>query len=330
MTAALLTSSRGRGSGLRPVNPARDLVAIADLIEMAFSQRMDSSSRRMVREMRTLGRLGAFGALAARFLLPPAASPQGFVWEEEGRVVGNASLLPVRGLPERWVLANVAVHPDYRRRGIGKRLTEACIDLACSKGARILLLQVDRDNTHAQVMYAAMGFRPIATRTTWMGPAVRPPASWLGAPEVRPRRDEDWQTQASLARRVYPEGLIFPYPLTAASFQPHKLLGVLRLENQRHWVGLHHGRLAGSITVRPGLDPEVRRVILIVDPEARGEMEGWLLARAMDHYQGKGIYFEFDYPAGFGEAIFGALGFHPRRTLTWMRMDLPAGGKDER
>ncbi len=328
MTAAALASSRRRSAGLRPVNPGRDLVAIADLIEMAFAQRMDSASRRMVREMRNLGRLGPVGALIARLLLPPAASPQGYVWEEDGRVVGNASLLAVEGLPERWVLANVAVHPNYRRRGIGKTLTEACIELARRKGARLLLLQVDRDNTHAQVMYAAMGFRPVATRTTWMGAATRPPAAWLEAPEVRPRRDEDWQAQALLARRVYPEGLIWPYPLTAATFQPRKFLSALGLESQRHWVGFHEGRLAGSITVRPGLDPELRRVILMVDPEARGEMEGWLLARAMDYYQGKGIYFEFDYPSGYGEQVFNRLGFHPRRTLTWMRLDLPDGRQE--
>ena len=45
----------------------------------------------------------------------------GFVWEEDGSIIGNATLLQ-SDIPNRYLVANVAVHPDYRRRGIAKGL----------------------------------------------------------------------------------------------------------------------------------------------------------------------------------------------------------------
>ncbi len=111
MTAAALASRKPR-TGMRPVRPHRDMGQIGKLIETAFAGQLDAAGLRMVREMRSLGRAGWLGWLLARFLLPPFANPHGYVWEEEGRLVGNASLLPVERFPERWVLANVAVDQE--------------------------------------------------------------------------------------------------------------------------------------------------------------------------------------------------------------------------
>ena len=49
----------------------------------------------------------------------------GYVWEDSGRITGNVSLMPVNKDGSRaFMIANVAVHPDYRRLGIGRVLTE--------------------------------------------------------------------------------------------------------------------------------------------------------------------------------------------------------------
>jgi len=135
VTAGLLVQDSRSPSGLRKVNSRRDMAQVADLIELVFRGDLDPFGLRMVREMRAMGRAGYLGWALNRLLLPPAARPQGFVWEADGRVVGNASLLAVNGFPERWVLANVAVGPGYRRRGIGRQMVEAAIELAMERGA---------------------------------------------------------------------------------------------------------------------------------------------------------------------------------------------------
>jgi len=47
----------------------------------------------------------------------------GFVFQQDGRIVGNLTLTPLRKRGE-WIyfLSNVAVHPDFRSLGIAKHL----------------------------------------------------------------------------------------------------------------------------------------------------------------------------------------------------------------
>ena len=113
LTAGTLSSTQPSFSGLRPVNPRTDMGQLAALIESAFGRELDLTGRQMVRDMRTFGRLGWVGWMLSRLVLPPAAYPRGYVWEEAGEVIGNASLLRVAGHKRRWVLANVADHGGH-------------------------------------------------------------------------------------------------------------------------------------------------------------------------------------------------------------------------
>jgi hypothetical protein len=51
------TSDSSAARGLRPINSMRDLVGITTLIERAFANDMDASSRANMREMRWTGTL---------------------------------------------------------------------------------------------------------------------------------------------------------------------------------------------------------------------------------------------------------------------------------
>ena len=166
MTAAALRRS-APDRGLRPVDPRRDMKGMADLIEAAFAERLDESGRRMVRSMRAFGRWGWLGWAAGRLFLPPAAYPEGCVWLEDGRLVGNASLMRADPGSERWVLINVAVALAWRRKGIAGAMVEACLQEARRRGARELLLQVDAANRGAQELYQRLGFRLTSVRGTW-------------------------------------------------------------------------------------------------------------------------------------------------------------------
>ncbi len=55
-------------------------------------------------------------------------------------------------------IATIAVHPDYRRLGIGRRLLAHGLRAGWMRGARKAFLEVRRSNRAAQEMYARFGF----------------------------------------------------------------------------------------------------------------------------------------------------------------------------
>jgi ribosomal-protein-alanine N-acetyltransferase len=56
-----------------------------------------------------------------------------------------------------------AIHPEYRRQGLGKTLLAAFRDAAKARGAHRLLLEMRRGNP-AQSLYQRLGFRQIGER----------------------------------------------------------------------------------------------------------------------------------------------------------------------
>ena len=269
--------------------------------------------------MRRLGHLGWIGWLLNYWFLPSAARPYGFLWEADGRVVGNANLSKVEGFTGRWALSNVAVHTDYRRQGIARELVKASIDLVRSLSGNIILLQADRDSPETQVLYASFGFRPLATRTTWVRRGNRVPTV-TEIDSARRRRREEWKQQWELAKVIHPEGLIWPYPTTSSIFRPHGFIEVLGLGEDRHWIWSEKGQLIGSLSARRRLEKGNWRFILIVQPEARGRVEAGLLALALTELSTQGSIV-LEYPAGVAEAPLESFGFHPTRTLTWMALE---------
>lgn len=57
-----------------------------------------------------------------------------------------------------------AVHPDWRRQGIGERLLLAMLDVAVDAGARDATLEVRLSNLPARRLYEKFGFRPVGLR----------------------------------------------------------------------------------------------------------------------------------------------------------------------
>lgn len=62
----------------------------------------------------------------------------------------------------RWAaLSCLAVAPEARRRGLGRTLTLAALDVARAAGASAAFLQVEAGNAAAIALYAALGFGPV-------------------------------------------------------------------------------------------------------------------------------------------------------------------------
>lgn len=318
MTAAVLSRQNRKASGLRPLDPRHDMRSVADLIESAFAHDMDPMGTRMIREMRAYGRAGWVGYMLGRLLLPASAYPKGFVWEEDHRIVGNASLLRVDGFTYRWVLANVAVADGFRRRGIGRDLTKASLDYALAHGAREIFLQVDSANQGAQVLYASLGFRPLVTYATWQGMHAQLPIRPVPLEHVREREAGEWTQQLALAERLHPEGVVWPYPLTPRIFRESLTDRLFGAREQLHWVWVDGGQMMGSLSVRYRAIQGQWRMVLLVDPDMRGRIEKHLINAALNRLSAGKREMILDYPAGIAEQDLRDLGFERKRTLTWM------------
>lgn len=66
-------------------------------------------------------------------------------------------------------LLNLAVHPDYRRSGLGRTLLELVLGDAGAVHAESVSLEVETDNARAQSLYRSYGFEECGLRKNYYG-----------------------------------------------------------------------------------------------------------------------------------------------------------------
>jgi ribosomal protein S18 acetylase RimI-like enzyme len=82
--------------------------------------------------------------------------------EEAGRIVGTVQLRPAESANgrHRAEVAKLLVHPDHRRRGIGRSLMEG-IEAEARRDGRTLLMLDTREGDAANGLYHALGYREV-------------------------------------------------------------------------------------------------------------------------------------------------------------------------
>ena len=90
-----------------------------------------------------------------RFELTENPVTRGWVAEVDGRV---AAMLVLWFIVDEAHIATIAVHPDYRRRGIGEQVLLHALLAVYDEGARRAFLEVRAGNAAAQAMYVKYGF----------------------------------------------------------------------------------------------------------------------------------------------------------------------------
>lgn len=177
MVTQTLEYNPSTGRGVRPMDPMRDLNDIAHLIEIAFADDMRYGGQQIMRDLRMLHRLRPL--LWALQTVSPSlrAFFSGFVWVEQGRVVGNVTISRIDAHTHTWLISNVAVLPEYRRRGIARRLMEAAHEHIRTYGGRRIVLQVRQDNDAAHRLYDSMGYETIGSLVDLVAHRPRPPVA---------------------------------------------------------------------------------------------------------------------------------------------------------
>ena len=83
---------------------------------------------------------------------------------EEGAVAGYVGSQTVLGETD---MMNVAVSPDYRRRGIAEGLITALVDALREMGSHCLTLEVRASNAPAIGLYEKLGFSQVGRRPNY-------------------------------------------------------------------------------------------------------------------------------------------------------------------
>src|SRR5919108_4998651 len=240
---------------MRPLNILRDLSTVADLIELCFSPTMDNDGQRYLSDMRRASRDDSFLHWASRMTETTSMPLMGYVWEQDGCIVGNASLIPFRDQGKRvFLIANVATHPDYRRRGIGRALTECVMKQARDKKASAIWLHVRDDNPGAIKLYQDLGFQEVARRTTWQGSAEHRMTVPHSDIEIVPRHPRFWPLQQEWLRRLYPKDLSWYQSWNTNALRPGlwNWFYLLFIDfNIKQWAAVRNDELLATLTWMP-------------------------------------------------------------------------------
>jgi len=314
------------------MEPSRDLRQVIALIEEAFGHQLDFQGQEALRELKAMSRLGPLLWLLDRLSPEFHETFSGFVWVEEGGVVGNVTVNRSNWRSRGWFISNVAVERAYQGQGIARELMQAAVGMACDRGGESVTLQVRADNVPALKLYRDLGFEELVGITELQLERVSRvtfiPAEGF---TLRQRDCSEWYKEYELARAATPASEQRARPIREEDFR--KGFG----ERVVDWLG---DIFAGQRTYRLAVDEGDRFIAtltvhaswwgghglkMMVYPDYRGRMEEMLVTQALallGNYPGRGVAVKM--PASHQEAIetLKRYGFVEGKTLVQMRLNL--------
>lgn len=314
-----LSSSRQH---IRPLRSRKDILAVADLIEICFADHMDFDGREYIRYLRRFAvpDEGLTGKLLEPFQLPV----RGLVWEEDGKIVGNLSLISFNRQGKRYTLiANVATHPAYRRRGIARLLTENALQQIHERGETEAWLHVREDNPAAIQLYQSLGFEERCRRTSWLWEPQYGFLPKVSNEKIRitHRQASDWPLQSRWLDEVYPPEITWNLSLDKNRLKPNfwkDLWHWLNGGEAFHLSAYRNDVLAGVISWQP-TSAYADMLWLAADRQDEEEVVAVLLPAAGRRLR-NGRPLTVNYPAQWATEGFRRAGFQPHVTLIWMRI----------
>ena len=305
---------------LRPIKLPKDLTAVADLVELCFAETLDEDGRSFIRRMRQSAK--SFRFLGASGRLSPSLT--GYVWVQDERLVGNLSLIPVVAENKKsFLIANVAVHPEYRGRGIARRLTEAGLEFLRKKRVQTAWLQVHEGNQIAFNLYESFNFSEHARRTVWHSSPGLIAADLPEGYRITDRRWGDWGKQKAALKQLYPPRVRWNLALDIEMFAFGLVGGVWRGLSEhrtRQWSLRQGGKWVGSLCWQ-STRLQADWLWLAAPPEQRETAISALLPHAV-HERGARRTLALNYPAGEHTEALEQAGFRPHQTLIWMRSEI--------
>ena len=316
-------------NGPRPINLSKDVPQVIALLELVFGEKLGANGRYVLNNVN----LGTQTPFSWRLNMRFSRLAPGVVWEENGRIIANATLLPTRS-QDRFIVVNVAVHPDYRRRGIARLLMEAIMDLVRARQGKTIILQVVKDNLPAIKLYESLQFQNLGSITNWYATAsqihtIHPTSSHRQPPVIRELRAKEWQQAHHLDSLALSIDLNWPEPPQPTVYKRSLRRRVDDFLNGRAvetWVTTNrHGQLTGLATINSQWG-RIHQLLIRIHPQWRGELERPLLAkllRRLRYLPRRNVRLDYPFEDTFMDGLLYEANFQPRRTLTHMRWEQP-------
>jgi hypothetical protein len=217
------------------------------------------------------------------------------------------------------------VHPDYRRRGIARALTQRAVEHARERKIHDLWLNVRADNPEAAHLYASLGFIERARRTNWQAVTDSRLERIKTDIAVTSRDPRFWATQFEWLSRLHPDELSWHSNWNFSTLKPGFLnwLYLLFIDmNVRQWA---------AVKPSPGSEEDLLATLSWI-PTGRGESLfaaigersdpealTLLLQQARRDLHSHYTSINLDFPVSLFDDAIQAAGFKPLRTLIWMQ-----------
>jgi predicted N-acetyltransferase YhbS len=299
---------------------------------------MDETGRAVIRELRMISAGGRLAGVLMGMERLVGNLQQGFVWVEDGRIIGNTTVSPAN-LPREFgkgaIISNVAVYPEHRRRGIAQTLVEKSLDLCREQHHRFAVLQVDATNDGARRLYERLGFHTERSFTRWGRHArFSPPDPLPNMPKLWLRPPDEWKAELELAGLVRPNrlgGMGWLRPTSARVFRPGWLRGLIdsfigsSTESYvvyRDEANRGRGGIIGAVRLMTSFG-SADKLDLLVHPFSAGKLEAPLINYILRRLDGRRRNLIIEHPAGdeAAERVFLSNAFEQRQTLVNMRID---------
>jgi len=281
---------------MRPIRLPGDLSPLTDMLAEAFQYpdhpewgiRPDEQED-IVRTVKSLRKLWPIVRVLQLFSPSLRDLMRGFVWEEDGRMVGVV-FVQRDGSTNLWEINIVGVLPEHRGKGIARKLLTRALEDLRKRGAKQAALAVIDRNIPAYSLYRSLGFEhyggtiEFETSQRTALELLPLPSGYLQEPV---KRSKDWRVRYELDKRINPPELKKYEPVLLRRYRPPRLLRplgpVLEFLQRRERKAVRVFRESDRQTVAwarydvPTRSGGVNSVRVALDPE-HAELADYLVA----------------------------------------------------
>ncbi len=279
---------------MRKWNFNKDHEGVIRLLDIVFEKELESKGinvKVVFDEFKSIRPLLSFlGIFSKKF----KHSMDGFVFENKnGKIVASVN---INYSIFYWEVAMVATHPDYRRRGLARKLVTAAINHAKELGAKLCVLEVLDENEPAYKLYRSLGFihfdsitrQKLDFKKLTEIPLVNLPEGYDLRKSDRSKKSN--QARYDLDLRVTPKDVQDFHPVDKRKYFKPLLIRMIRpiakllLKFEHHeWLVYNEGNPVGHVSVSPSRkEGSPHRIEMMLDPDHNHVLSEPVLAYCLD------------------------------------------------